>query len=148
MVSQTRIGFGYPKRVCFRCTRCALCCGDTKSRTRRILLLMEDARKISGGVLKPVEAFAILTRSSEPYVYEMRKTRGEGKCLFLEGADCSIYAVRPLVCRFYPFELATLKNGKPCFSGTKECPGIGRGKRLERKYFESLLKRAHNQLKR
>jgi Fe-S-cluster containining protein len=112
------------------------------------MLLSEDARTISETVLKPVKAFATETRGHGPYVYEMKKTRGESKCIFLEGTDCSIYAVRPLVCRFYPFELATLKNGKPCFSGTKECPGIGRGKRLERKYFESLLKRAHNQLKR
>jgi Fe-S-cluster containining protein len=96
--------------------------------------------------LRPVEAFATMTRGREPYVYEMRKTRGEGKCIFLEGADCEIYAVRPLVCRFYPFELATLKNRELSFFCTEECPGIGRGERLEREYFENLFRWACEKL--
>jgi Fe-S-cluster containining protein len=112
------------------------------------VLLREDARTISEAVLKPVKAFAIETRDHGPYVYEMRKTRGEGKCIFLEGTDCSIYAGRPLVCRFYPFELVTMKDGKPRFFCTGECPGIGKGKRLEREYFENLFKRAYDQLRR
>ena len=138
--------FSYPEDICFRCTRCTLCCGDTKSRTRRIILLKEEARTISEAILRPVEAFATMTRGREPYVYEMRKTLGEGKCIFLESADCGIYAVRPLVCRFYPFELVTLKNGKLRFFCTEECPGIGRGERLERKYFENLFRWACEKL--
>ena len=148
MVPHARMSIGYPHSVCFRCTRCALCCGDTVSRTRRILLLTEDARAISETVLRPVEDFATATKGREPYVYEMKKTRGEGKCIFLEGTDCNIYAVRPLVCRFYPFELATLQNGKPSFFCTGECPGIGKGKRLEREHFETLFKQAYDQLRR
>ena len=76
----------------------------------------------------------------------MRKTNVEGKCIFLEGTDCSIYDQRPLVCRFYPFELKTMKGGKHVFAYTVECPGIGIGKRLERDYFENLFKRACIQL--
>lgn len=96
--------------------------------------------------MKPVEAFATETMGHGLYVYEMRKTRGRGRCLFLEGTDCSIYAVRPLVCRFYPFELVTQKDGKPSFFCTGECPGVGRGKRLEREYFETQFNRARDQL--
>jgi len=112
------------------------------------VLLKEDARTISEAVSKPAEAFATVTRSRGPYVYEMRKTLGEGKCIFLAGTECSIYTVRPLVCRFYPFELATMKNGKPRFLCTGECPGIGKGKRLEREYFENLFQEAYDQLRR
>jgi Fe-S-cluster containining protein len=77
----------------------------------------------------------------------MKKTIREGKCIFLEGAGCSIYAIRPLVCRFYPFELTTVKNGKICFLYTGECPGIGRGKRLEREYFKNLFNLACEKLR-
>jgi Fe-S-cluster containining protein len=108
---------------------------------------MEDARRISEAVSRPVEASATVTCGREPYVYEMRKTRGKGKCIFLEGTDCGIYAVRPLVCRFYPFELTTLHNGKPNFSCTGECPGLGKGKKLDREYFEKLFKQAYDQLR-
>jgi len=112
------------------------------------MLLRKDARAISDAVLKPIEAFATVTGGQRPYVYEMRKTLEEGKCLFLEGTDCSIYTVRPLVCRFYPFELTTLKTGKPSFFCTGECPGIGKGKRLKKDYFENLFNRAYAQLRR
>jgi Fe-S-cluster containining protein len=111
-----------------------------------VLLLREDAQTISEAVLKPVEAFATETGGCEPYVYEMRKTGGEGKCVFLEGTDCRVYALRPLVCRFYPFELVTLKDGRLGFFCTNECPGIGKGRRLEREYFENLFRRACDQL--
>jgi Fe-S-cluster containining protein len=132
----------------FQCTRCALCCGDTENRSRHILLLREDAETISRASSKPVEIFATESRNSEPYVYEMRKTGGEGKCFFLEGRNCSVYGLRPLICRFYPFELVRMKDGKHRFFSTQECPGIGKGNRLERGDFENLFKRACAQLER
>jgi len=145
-VSRTKIGFSYPEGVCFQCVRCGLCCGDTRSRTRRILLLREDVQRISEVVLKPAEAFATENRGHGFYVYEMRKMRGANKCVFLEGTACSIYSVRPLVCRFYPFELVTQRDGKHSFFCTGECPGVKRGRRLEREYFEDLFNRAYEQL--
>jgi hypothetical protein len=108
--------------------------------------LKEDAQTISKAISKPVETFATESRSREPYVYEMRKTGGEGKCFFLEGRNCSVYGLRPLICRFYPFKLVTMKDGKHRFFSTQECPGIGKGKRLEREHFENLFKRACGQL--
>jgi len=141
-----RMGFGYPEGLRFECVRCALCCGDTRSRKRCILLLQEDARSISEAVFKPIEAFATKTRGHGLYVYKMRKTREGGKCVFLEGTDCSIYPKRPLVCRFYPFELVTQKDRKPSFFCTGECPGVKRGRRLEREYFEDLFNLACEQL--
>lgn len=108
--------------------------------------MREEARTISRVILKPVETFAAEIEDHEPYVYEMRKTGAEGKCLFLHGTDCSVYEQRPLVCRFYPFKLATLR-GKHRFRFTSECPGIGKGRRLERGYFEELFRQACDRLK-
>jgi Fe-S-cluster containining protein len=131
--------------VCYRCTRCALCCGDTENHARHILLLRAEARTISRVILKPVESFATKIKDQEPYVYEMRKTGAGGKCFFLRGTDCSVYEQRPLVCRFYPFKLATLR-GTHKFRCTSECPGIGKGRRLERDYFEELFRQACDRL--
>lgn len=145
-MSRTKACFSYPKGVPFQCTRCALCCGDTKARTRHILLLREDAQTISKALSKPVKSFATGVRGHEPYIYEMMKTNDEGKCVHLERSSCSIYEQRPLVCRFYPFELITMKDGKHRFFCTEECPGLGKGKELGRNYFEGLFKRARDQL--
>jgi Fe-S-cluster containining protein len=108
--------------------------------------LWGEAQAISKAALKPVETFAVDIEGQEPYVYEMRKTGEEGKCLFLEGRNCGVYALRPLVCVFYPFELKGMKDGKLGFFCTPECPGIGKGKKLEKDYFEGLFRRACQQL--
>ncbi|MGB8781183.1 MAG: YkgJ family cysteine cluster protein [Candidatus Bathyarchaeia archaeon] len=145
-MSRTHTNFAYPKNVRFQCTRCGLCCGDAEARARHILLLKKEAQRISETTSRPVEDFACRTEGREPYVYEMRKSIS-GKCLFLEKDTCIIYASRPLVCRYYPFQLRTLRNGRLVFSSTKECPGIGRGKLLGKVYFEELFRLARNQIK-
>ena len=143
-MSRTRNSFTYPKNIRFQCTKCELCCGDTRTRTRHILLLEKEAERVSEITSKPVEAFACRIKGHDPYVFEMRKT-GEGKCPFLEENACEIYRSRPLICRYYPFRLRTLRNGKHVFSFTSECPGIGAGMLLRKNYFERLLKRARGQ---
>jgi len=140
------LSFEYPKNVRFQCTRCALCCGDTKKRVRHILLLKKETERISEATYKPVEEFAVQIEGREPYVYEMKKTEEEGKCLFLKENLCTIYASRPLICRFYPFQLKTMKEGRHRFSYTTECPGIGKGERVEKSYLEKLFQQAHEQL--
>ena len=146
MMSRIHTNFTYPRNVRFECTRCALCCGDTKVRARHILLLKKEAHKISETTSKLVEDFAFRIEGHEPYVYEMRKGIS-GKCVFLEKDDCTIYASRPLVCRYYPFELRTLQNGRLFFSSTKECPGMGRGRLLGKVYYEELFRLARNQIR-
>lgn len=77
----------------------------------------------------------------EPYVYAMRKTEEE-KCFFLKDKSCTIYLMRPLVCRFYPFPLKNLGNNRYVFEYTEECPGIGKGPRLKKSFFETLFQEA------
>jgi len=55
-----------------------------------------------------------------------------GEVSSLEESSCSIYGHRPLVCRFYPFELKPEGNGQHTFSVTHECPGMGEAESLER----------------
>jgi Fe-S-cluster containining protein len=133
------LSFDYPKRIRFICDRCAICCGDTKDRTRAILLLKLEAYRISKKTSKSVEGFAEEIRGREPYSYKMKK-RGNGKCVFLKEDNlCAVYHIRPLVCSFYPFELKDTRNGKHTFAYTNECPCIGKGSELRRSYFEKLF---------
>jgi hypothetical protein len=141
------VSFDYPKGIPFRCTKCAFCCGDTKTRVRHILLLKKEAERMSEIISKPIEEFATKIEGHEPYVYEMRKTAGEGKCVFLEEKTCTIYELRPLICRFYPFQLETARGKKYKFFCTKECLGIGKGRQLGENYFEDLFQQACEQLK-
>jgi Fe-S-cluster containining protein len=72
----------------------------------------------------------------------MKKTMEDKKCVFLDGDFCRIYAVRPLVCRFYPFQLSKGKGQKHSFCATTECPGVGRGEILKKEFFENLFQQA------
>lgn len=109
-------------------------------------MLREEAQRISSVVSEPLEAFARNIEGSAPYAYEIQKTT-DGRCFFLEGDSCAIYALRPLVCQYYPFELRMGESGGYAFSFTDECPGIGKGKRVARDYFERLFQEASNRLR-
>lgn len=145
MMSKADLGFLYPKNVRFECTRCILCCGDTETRVRRILLLELEAQRISDRTSKPVDDFARRIKGNAPYVYEMRKTES-GKCLFLKKDLCAIYPWRPLICRYYPFQLKMRKSGVYDFSFSPECPGVGKGERLREDHFEKLFQEARDML--
>lgn len=146
MASRSKVSFDYPNRIRFQCIRCALCCGDTKTRVRRILLLKNEAERISEGTSKPITEFAFRVDHREPYAFEMIKTDNDGKCFFLRDKTCSVYALRPLVCRFYPFQLGIAEGGKYKFSHSEECPGIGEGRQLKERFFEDLFQNARVQL--
>jgi uncharacterized protein len=137
--------FTCPNNVVFECTKCGLCCGDTKEKTRCILLLESEANEISEQTALPKEAFTKPAKNKHPYQFEMKKN--EGKCFFLKDNQCSIYSSRPLICRFYPFELKfDAENGSYVFSFTFECPAIGKGKVMARKDFEGLFLLAQKRL--
>jgi Fe-S-cluster containining protein len=133
--------YRYPKNIRFRCSRCTQCCGDTETRIRHVLFLEKEAEKISKVTSKPGETFACRIVGHEPYSYEMKK-RKDGKCVFLKHKVCTIYASRPLICHYYPFELKTGGNEILLFSPTNECPGIGVGEVLKESYFDILFRLA------
>ncbi len=144
--------FDYPDDVCFDCSKCGLCCGDTTEKTRHVLMLRSDAEKISILTGLPVNKFAHEIIGKIPYIYEMNKKPENGECTFLEDNQCTLYAYRPLICRFYPFELSTNNDGKYVFRVTLECPGVrhlgtfGVGMKLNSDYFKALFDLACTEL--
>lgn len=140
--------FDYPSDVSFTCNKCGLCCGDTIQKTRHILLTNSEAQKISQIINQPISKFAKSIKGKEPYIYEMIKSVEDGKCVFLQDSRCRIYMHRPLICRFYPFELSTSDMGKYVFSVTLECPGViypdtkGVGMKVSANHFRTLFQLA------
>ena len=138
--------FTYPNNLLFDCNKCGLCCGDTKQKTRHILILTSEANDISTKINLPVENFAEQIKDKTPYCYEMKKPK-ESKCYFLKDNQCSIYTLRPLICRFYPFELKFDRNKNlHVFDFTFECPTINKGKIMTEKDFEELFALAKERL--
>jgi Fe-S-cluster containining protein len=140
------VDFTYPANASFDCNRCGLCCGDTQQKTRHILVLETEANNISAQTSLPIQDFAKQIIDKTPYRYEMKKT-DQGKCFFLKDNQCSIYSSRPLICRFYPFELKfDCDKGYHVFNFTLECPSIHKGKTITMKDFEELFTLAQARL--
>jgi len=72
-----------------------------------------------------------------PYQLKAR----EGACLFLNNlGHCSIYSIRPILCRLYPLQLHIQWDGKLLWC-LEHCPGVGveKGIAVEGTYLENLL---------
>lgn len=139
--------FTYPPNLRFECSRCGLCCGDTKTKTRHVLLIETEAQDIAAQTRQQPGDFCVEVSGSQPYVYEMKKT-AEGKCVFLKDNQCSIYPLRPLICRFYPFELKfNPQLDKHTFNHTLECPGVNQGAVMHEEDFLELFLLATKKLK-
>ncbi|XHH09980.1 MAG: YkgJ family cysteine cluster protein [Candidatus Bathyarchaeia archaeon] len=138
--------FIYPKNLRFECNRCGICCGDTKEKTRHIIMLESEAQEIQDKTGLNREEFCVEVSDKQPYTFEMKKLQ-DGKCFFLKPDGCSIYGFRPLICRFYPFELKFDDNQqKYVFTATTECPALNRGRRLTKVDFDRLFWLAEEKL--
>jgi len=140
------VDFTYPKNVIFKCNKCGICCGDTEEKKRHILLLEQEANVISAETCLPKEDFTTQIADIDYYSYEMKKNK-KGKCFFLKENQCCIYEFRPIICRFYPFELKfdPAKN-QYAFNFTFECPGLTKGRLVTQKDFKELFSLAEKRL--
>jgi len=133
----------HPTRVCWRCQRCSECCRDAPNHLRRIRLLPMEAVEISKETSIPVEQFACETQD-QTYRYEMSKPNGA--CYFLNGNQCRLYDHRPLVCRFYPFEMKNEEGSLKILFAGEGCVGRSRGQRLGERFFRRLATEAIEKL--
>jgi len=66
--------------------------------------------------------------------------KNETDCIFLEDNKCSVYPVRPIQCRTFPFWPQNLKTEKRWLQIKGECPGIGEGKEFKKEEIEEVFK--------
>jgi Fe-S-cluster containining protein len=141
-----KVSLSYPKNLKFECNKCTLCCGNTKDKTRHVIMLESEASEIQKQTSININNFCFEIINQQPYMFEMKKQHSE-KCFFLKQNLCSIYDFRPLICRFYPFELKfDEKQQKYVFTATTECPALNHGKRLTQTYFKTLFWLAEEKL--
>ncbi|WP_321419778.1 YkgJ family cysteine cluster protein [uncultured Methanomethylovorans sp.] len=132
------------RRIGFSCTQCGICCRGCCT-DNRVMLLQQDILTISENTaiaefslpFVPVEVEDALNGISDsssliPYTDKdgnvhsfgwMLRRKENGDCFFLESAGlsykCTIYKLRPALCRTYPFYL------EECELHTSECEGLG-----------------------
>ena len=121
----------YIAGLCFECTQCGDCCSGapghvwvTKKEIARIAeFLGRDDNWLDRKHLRRVG-----------FCYSLTEKPG-GDCIFLSRANgrvgCSIYSVRPLQCRTWPFWSANLRSANTWSEVHEVCPGINCGKHYD-----------------
>ena len=115
----------YQDGLAFQCTGCGNCCSGDPG----VVWVNPDE-------LQKIAEFTGLTETE----LRLRHTRRVGKqislteresgdCSFLdrESRRCTIYPVRPVQCRTWPFWNSNLESPEAWKDGTRTCPGIGQG---------------------
>lgn len=59
-------------------------------------------------------------------------------CVMLKEGLCSIYEVRPMQCRTFPFWSSNLRSKSDWEAAGKGCPGIGEGREYTREEIEAI----------
>lgn len=111
----------------FRCKRCGKCCKSAWG-DNTVSVFPSEARAIADAtgrewldIVKPMESIDADERGEyHTFEWALQKQKN-GDCKFLRDGACTIYEVRPLICRTYPMRL---ESGHV---ELYECDGLGAG---------------------
>jgi len=110
----------------FSCTRCGRCCETAGDYF--VFLTEEEAEQIrvQRGLSRSWFMRRYLRRLGDGQL--VLAAGANDRCIFLGAQSrCSIYPVRPLQCKTYPFWPELVGNGRAWRREAHRCEGIGRG---------------------
>lgn len=114
----------YAKGLQFECTQCGNCCTGSPG---YVWVQEADWLKIAAYLKMTPEAFTKRYVRQIRGGYSLVESKGYD-CVFLTfekgKAGCSIYPVRPMQCRTWPFWNQNLKNADAWAEASKQCPGM------------------------
>jgi len=126
----------------FRCTACGLCCEGTGD----VYFSRSELAKIARFIKKNKRNWKELKgRLIQGERNGLAVHSAGDACLFLENGKCSIYALRPLQCRTFPFWPSHFRSQKALKDLQRTCPGSasGVGPALNAEKVHRRIKRTH-----
>ncbi|MEM7260477.1 MAG: YkgJ family cysteine cluster protein [Planctomycetota bacterium] len=116
----------------FSCTQCGKCCR------------VEGYVWVDAEAVREIAAYLGLSDEEFGKRYVRRVKRRHSliekpnlECIFWDNG-CTIYPVRPVQCRTFPFWRENLQNPDAWDEVTEECPGSGTGRRFTREEIDEL----------
>jgi Fe-S-cluster containining protein len=116
----------------FTCTQCGNCCTGAPG---YVYVSREEVEKIAAFIGR---TDGWLDRQHLRRVglrYSLTEDRRNGDCCFLKQENgkriCTIYPVRPLQCRTWPFWDVNLESSRDWSAAAKNCPGMNSGKHYD-----------------
>ncbi|MDR1894336.1 MAG: YkgJ family cysteine cluster protein [Spirochaetales bacterium] len=119
----------YKTGLSFECRRCSSCC---RFQPGYVFLSRQDREALAGffnlstgDFMERYCRWVDLGHCSRLSLIE----KSNLDCIFWEGGGCSVYSVRPLQCRSYPFWFSSLSSPEAWKDLAAGCPGINRGRK-------------------
>lgn len=113
----------------FRCTQCGNCCTGAPG---YVWVTVKEIEKIAEFLGRPGKGLTKKHVRGIGRRYSLTEDAKTGDCCFLETRDgvrgCSIYPVRPLQCRTWPFWKSNLRSPETWADAAENCPGMSYGK--------------------
>jgi len=127
----------YKDGLRFECRRCGKCCGGEPG---FVWVTGEDIRNIAAALGISAEEV------SRRYVRRIGarlslREKANGDCVMLQEHRCTIYHVRPVQCRTFPFWPSNLTSREAWDEVAAKCPGAGSGKLRSIQEIEDALAR-------
>ena len=142
----------------FECTKCGACC---REKTMLITVTGSDITRISAALglspeetMRTLDFYVVATENETPvglqgipspmtergYAFIALKKMENGDCVFLKDNLCMIHAMRPTVCRSFPFVFRESDAGVTWgLSAAKQiCPGLGVGPEVSEEELREL----------
>ena len=77
---------------------------------------------------------------TDGFIHLSEKSELDGNCIFLKDKKCSVYNSRPSQCRTWPFWNDNMKAKIWNNDIALNCPGVGKGKIINKKEIDRLLR--------
>jgi Fe-S-cluster containining protein len=109
----------------FECTQCGNCCTGSPG---YVWVNDVEIREIAAYLDKPVGEIRLLnTRPARGKTSLIEYANGD--CIFFDphGRGCTIYPVRPVQCRTWPFWASNIESPEAWRQTQSVCPGAGQG---------------------
>ncbi len=123
----------YADGLRFACTECGNCCTGGPG---YVFVSDEEIEKIAAHLGRAEQGLGKKYLRRVGRAYSLTEDKKTGDCCFLDKLEngrrgCSIYPVRPLQCRTWPFWNCNLEVPEAWEISAKDCPGMNTGSRYD-----------------
>ncbi|MBN1232387.1 MAG: YkgJ family cysteine cluster protein [Candidatus Coatesbacteria bacterium] len=126
------------RKLRFRCIQCGACC---RVEDGMVYITAIDEKSIAKHLSLPLFKFRRKYVTTDPEYFNKKclKNEDDGNCPFFVENKCSIYEVRPLQCRSFPFWPEFMKEENGIKKLLELCPGFGKGKLYSKEEIEAII---------
>jgi len=123
----------------FSCTRCGKCCSlEVPVVLSDIELWVKRGRyDIISNIVKKKASETLRKIFNLSFYYTFKRKSSTKECIFLKDNVCSIYSLRPLVCRLFPFAYSEDELSIHPWA-LENCEGLGKGEVFSRRELSVL----------